>query len=42
MREALARQGVDKSDTQDVRAFLKREADAYGRAVRELKIQMGE
>ncbi len=41
-REALARQGVDKSDTQDVRAFLKKESDAYGRAVRELALQMGE
>lgn len=41
-REALARQGVDKSDTQDVLAFLKKEAAAYGRAVRELKIQMGD
>jgi tripartite-type tricarboxylate transporter receptor subunit TctC len=40
-REALARQGVDKSDTQDVLAFLKKEAAAYGRAVRELGIQMG-
>jgi tripartite-type tricarboxylate transporter receptor subunit TctC len=41
-REALAKQGADKSDTQDVRAFLKKESDAYGRAVRELALQMGE
>ena len=40
-REALARQGVEKSDTQDVRAFLKREQEAFGRAVRTLGIQMG-
>ena len=40
-REALARQGVEKSDTQDVRAFLKQEQDAFGRAVRTLGIQMG-
>ncbi len=41
-REAMARQGVEKSDTQDVRNFLKRESDAFGRAVRELGIQMGQ
>ncbi len=41
-REALAKQGVEKSDTQDVRAFIKKESDAFGRAVRELGIQMGE
>lgn len=40
-REALARQGADVSGTQDVGAFLKKESDAYGRAVRELGIQMG-
>ena len=41
-REALAKQGVEKSDTQDVRAFLTSERDAFGRAVRELGLQMGE
>jgi tripartite-type tricarboxylate transporter receptor subunit TctC len=41
-REAMARQGVEKPTTQDVRAFLTRERDAFGRAVRELKLQMGE
>jgi tripartite-type tricarboxylate transporter receptor subunit TctC len=40
-REALARQGVEKSDTQDVRGFLQKEKDAFGRAVRELGIKMG-
>jgi tripartite-type tricarboxylate transporter receptor subunit TctC len=40
-REALARQGVEKSNTQDVRAFLKKEYAAFGRAVRELGLQMG-
>jgi tripartite-type tricarboxylate transporter receptor subunit TctC len=41
-REALAKQGVEKSGTQDVRAFLTRERSAFGHAVRELGIQMGE
>jgi tripartite-type tricarboxylate transporter receptor subunit TctC len=40
-RDALTKQGADKSDTQDVQAFLKKESEAYGRAVRELGIQMG-
>ena len=40
-REALARQGVEKSDTQGVRGFLQKEKDAFGRAVRELGIKMG-
>jgi tripartite-type tricarboxylate transporter receptor subunit TctC len=39
---ALARQGVERSANQDVRAFLARERDAFGRAVRELDIRMGE
>lgn len=41
-REALALQGVEPSDTQDVQAFLTRERDAFGRAVRELGITMGQ
>jgi tripartite-type tricarboxylate transporter receptor subunit TctC len=41
-REALALQGVDPSDTQDVRAFLTRERDAFSRAVRTLGITMGQ
>lgn len=41
-REALAKQGVERSDSQDVGAFIKKESDAFGRAVRELGIQMGE
>jgi tripartite-type tricarboxylate transporter receptor subunit TctC len=40
-RAALAKQGVEKSDNQDVRAFLKAEHDKFGRAVRELGIKMG-
>ena len=40
--EALARSGVERSKNQDVRAFLKSEGDAFGRAVRELGIVMGE
>jgi tripartite-type tricarboxylate transporter receptor subunit TctC len=41
-REAMAKQGVEKSPGQDVRAFLARERDAFGRAVRELGLRMGE
>lgn len=41
-RAALARQGVETSKDQDVRAFLVRERAAFGRAVRELGLQMGE
>ena len=41
-REALAKQGVEKSPGQDVRAFLIKEHNAFGRAVRELGLQMGE
>lgn len=40
--QSLARQGVEKSDTQDVRAFLKSEYDKFGRAVRTLGLKMGE
>jgi tripartite-type tricarboxylate transporter receptor subunit TctC len=38
----LARQGVEKSRSQDVRAFLKSEYDKFGRAVRTLGLKMGE
>ena len=41
-REALGKQGVEPSPTQDVRAFLVKERNAFGRAVRELGLQMGE
>ena len=41
-REALAKQGVEPSKDQDVRAFLVKERNAFGRAVRELGLQMGE
>jgi tripartite-type tricarboxylate transporter receptor subunit TctC len=41
-RNALAKQGVEKSGTQDVRGFLATERAAFGRAVRELGLQMGE
>ena len=41
-REALAKQGVEPSGNQDVRAFLKKETGTFGRAVRELALQMGE
>jgi tripartite-type tricarboxylate transporter receptor subunit TctC len=39
---ALARQGVERSKSQDVRAFLSRESEAFGRAVRALGITMGQ
>jgi tripartite-type tricarboxylate transporter receptor subunit TctC len=41
VRETLSRQGVDQSDTQDVRAFLTNEREKFGRAVRTLGINMG-
>ena len=41
-REALGKQGVEPSKDQDVRAFLVKERAAFGRAVRELGLQMGE
>jgi tripartite-type tricarboxylate transporter receptor subunit TctC len=41
-KSALARQGVERSDNQDVRAFLTGEREKFGRAVRELGIRMGE
>ena len=39
-RETLARQGVETSSNQDVKAFLTKEYNAFGRAVRELGLQM--
>jgi tripartite-type tricarboxylate transporter receptor subunit TctC len=42
VKDSLARQGVEKSDSQDVRAFLKSEYDKFGRAVREIGIKLGE
>ena len=41
-RDALAKQGVERSPSQDVRAFLMKERDNFGRAVRTLGIKMGE
>jgi tripartite-type tricarboxylate transporter receptor subunit TctC len=40
IREMYAKQGIEPSQTQDVKAFLARERDAFGRAVRELGITM--
>jgi len=37
---ALTAQGVEPSDTQDVRAFLARERDKFGRVVREIGLTM--
>jgi tripartite-type tricarboxylate transporter receptor subunit TctC len=42
VREALAAQGVEKSENQDVRAFLSREHDTFGRALRTLGITVGQ
>jgi tripartite-type tricarboxylate transporter receptor subunit TctC len=42
VREAMSRQGVEKSGTQDVRSFLARQHETYGRVVRTLGIVMGE
>ncbi len=42
VNEALARQGVERSRSQDVRAFLVHETEAYGRTVRTLGITMGQ
>jgi len=39
-RETLARQGVETSTNQDVKAFLNKEYNSFGRAVRELGLQM--
>jgi tripartite-type tricarboxylate transporter receptor subunit TctC len=40
VRELYAAQGVERSPTQDVRAFLARERDNFGRVVRDLGITM--
>ena len=40
VREMYVTQGVEPSQTQDVKAFLARERDAFGRVVRELGITM--
>ena len=40
IRELYAAQGVEASPTQDVRAFLARERDNFGRVVRDLGITM--
>jgi tripartite-type tricarboxylate transporter receptor subunit TctC len=42
MREALARQGVERSDTQDVHAFLAAEFAKYGRVARDTGITIGQ
>jgi tripartite-type tricarboxylate transporter receptor subunit TctC len=42
LRAALAAQGVEKSETLDVRAFLQDQYAKFGRAVRELNLKMGE
>ena len=41
-RAALAKQGVERSPSQDVRAFIENERNNFGRAVRELGITMGQ
>jgi tripartite-type tricarboxylate transporter receptor subunit TctC len=41
VREALAAQGVEPSENQDVKAFLTHERDVFGRAVHELGITVG-
>jgi len=40
IREMYVKQGIEPSPKQDVKAFLKRERDAFGRAVKELGISM--
>jgi tripartite-type tricarboxylate transporter receptor subunit TctC len=40
VRELYAAQGVEMSSTQDVRAFLAKERDNFGRVVRDLGITM--
>jgi len=41
LREAMAKQGVERSASQDVRAFLAAEYDRFGHVVRELGIAVG-
>jgi hypothetical protein len=40
VRTSLGAQGVEPSQTQDVRAFLARERAKFGRVLRELAIAM--
>ena len=40
VRELYAVQGIERSPTQDVRAFLVKERDDFGRVVRDLGITM--
>jgi tripartite-type tricarboxylate transporter receptor subunit TctC len=40
IREMYLKQGIEPSQTQDVKAFLDRERNAFGRAVKELGIKM--
>ena len=42
VREALAAQGVEPSDNQDVKAFLTHERDTFGRGVQALGITVGQ
>jgi tripartite-type tricarboxylate transporter receptor subunit TctC len=42
VREAMQRQGVEKSDTKDVKAFLASEHAKFGNVVRTLGLRMGE
>jgi tripartite-type tricarboxylate transporter receptor subunit TctC len=42
LREAMARQGVEPGESQDVRAFLADQSAKFGRAVHELGITMGQ
>ena len=42
LREAMAKQGVERSESQDVRAFLAAEHDRFSHVVRELGIAVGQ
>jgi tripartite-type tricarboxylate transporter receptor subunit TctC len=42
LRKALTVQGVERSDSQNVRTFLANERDKFGRVVRALNIRMGQ
>jgi len=42
LREVMAKQGVERSESQDVRAFLAAEHDRFGHVVRELGIAVGQ
>ena len=41
LREVMSKQGVERSESQDVRAFLAAEHDRFGHVVRELGIAVG-